>query len=295
MRDHLGEFGTVKRGCKIMGIAESTFYHQPCREEKQLKRDLILKDAIEKIHVDLPGYGYRRVREHLLREGLTVNTKRIRRVMKHFELFSCLKKWLRPRGVAMGKQLRYPNLIRGLKLSAPNQVWATDITFIKLMKEFVYLSAVIDIYTRQIVGWSVSKNLSHEFCLRSLEVAIRRRKPPEGIIHHSDRGVQYVSEPYVDFLNQHGFKISMSKVGTPEDNAFIEAFFKTLKYEEVYFRNYQTMKDVINNLPRFIDEVYNTKRLHSSLGYKTPDEFEREILTLNPADRPVQKIWGRAL
>ncbi len=278
-----------------MGIAESTFYHQPCREEKQLKRDLILKDAIEKIHVDLPGYGYRRVREHLLREGLTVNTKRIRRVMKHFELFSCLKKWLRPRGVAMGKQLRYPNLIRGLKLSAPNQVWATDITFIKLMKEFVYLSAVIDIYTRQIVGWSVSKNLSHEFCLRSLEVAIRRRKPPEGIIHHSDRGVQYVSEPYVDFLNQHGFKISMSKVGTPEDNAFIEAFFKTLKYEEVYFRNYQTMKDVINNLPRFIDEVYNTKRLHSSLGYKTPDEFEREILTLNPADRPVQKIWGRAL
>lgn len=278
-----------------MGIAESTFYHQPCREEKQLKRDLVLKDAIEKIHEDLPGYGYRRVREHLLREGVTVNTKRIRRVMKNFELFSCLKKWLRPRGVAMGKQLRYPNLIRGLKLTAPNQVWATDITFIKLMKEFVYLSAVIDIYTRQIVGWSVSKNLSHEFCLKSLEVAIRRRKPPEGIIHHSDRGVQYVSEPYVDYLNQHGFKISMSKVGTPEDNAFIEAFFKTLKYEEVYFRNYQTMKDVINNLPRFIDEVYNTKRLHSSLGYKTPDEFEREILTLNPADRPVQKIWGRVL
>lgn len=278
-----------------MGISRATYYHTPVRDERQLKRDLELKEQIETIHLELPGYGYRRVREHLKREGKTVNSKRIRRVMKHFELFSCLKKWLRPRGQAIGKRLVYPNLIRGLKLTAPNQVWATDITFIKLMKEFVYLSAVIDIYTRQIVGWAVSRNLSHEFCLKSIDIAVKRRKPSHGIIHHSDRGVQYVCEPYVDYLNANGFQISMSKVGTPEDNAFIEAFFKTLKREEVYFKDYATMNDVINNLPRFIDEVYNTKRLHSSLGYKTPNEFAEEVQKLKPADRPVQKIWGHAV
>jgi transposase InsO family protein len=278
-----------------MGIPRATFYHQPIRAERQLKRDMELKEKIERIHLELPGYGYRRIREHLLREDQRVNAKRIRRVMKRFELFSCLKKWLRPRGARLGKQLRFPNLIRGMKLTSLNQVWATDITFIKLMKEYVYLSAIIDVYSRKIVGWAVSRDLSHEFCLKALDVAVKRRNPPQGIIHHSDRGVQYVSEAYVDYLNARGFRISMSRVATPEDNAFIESFFKTLKREEVYFKDYETMRDVINNLPHFIDEVYNRKRLHSSLGYKTPEEFEEEVLKLKPASRPVQKIWGWAV
>jgi putative transposase len=171
------------------------------------------------------------------------------------------KKRLRPKGSGIGKKLVFPDLIRGLKLPAPNQVWATDITIIKLMKEFVYLGAVIDIYTRQIVGWAVSRNLSHEFYLKSLDIAVKRRKPPRGIIHHSDRGAQHVSEPF----------------------------------EEVYFKDYQTMTDGIKNLPRFIDEVYNTKRLHSSLGYKTPNKFAEAKSKLKPADRPVQKIWGYAV
>jgi putative transposase len=278
-----------------MGIPRATFYHQPIRAERQLERDMELKEKIERIHLELPGYGYRRIREHLLRENQRVNAKRIRRVMKRFELFSCLKKWLRPRGARLGKQLRFPNLIRGKKLTSLNQVWATDITFIKLMKEYVYLSAIIDVYSRKIVGWAVSRDLSHEFCLRALDVAVKRRNPPQGIIHHSDRGVQYVSEAYVDYLNARGFRISMSRVATPEDNAFIESFFKTLKREEVYFKDYETMRDVIKNLPHFIDEVYNRKRLHSSLGYKTPEEFEEEVLKLKPASRPVQKIWGWAV
>jgi transposase InsO family protein len=276
----------------MTGISRATYYETPLRDERQLARDLELRKTIEEIQTDLPGYGYRRVREHLLREGKAINTKRIRRVMKKFNLFSCVKKMMKPRGANVGVRLIYPNLVRGIKLSVPNQLWSTDITFIKLVKEYVYLSAVIDVYTRKIVGWAVSQDLSHKFCLKSLDIAVRRYEPAAGIIHHSDRGVQYCCEDYVSYLLKNGFQISMSRTATPEDNAYIESFFKTLKREEIYFKDYKVLGDVKDNLPRFIDEVYNTKRLHSSLGYKTPSEYESEVLKLKPADRPVQKLWG---
>lgn len=278
-----------------MGISRASYYHQPTKESLQIKRDMELRSKIEKIHVEFPGYGYRRIREQLLRDGITINTKRIRRVMKTYSLFSSVQKLFKQRGVRLGKRLVFPNLIRGKKITDANQVWATDITFIKLLHEYVYVSAIIDIYTRKIVGWSVSRDLSHKFCLEALQVAIRKYKPPPGIIHHSDRGVQYCCEAYVDYLKENNFEISMSKLGTPEDNAFIESFFKTLKKEEVYVKDYETMTDVIKHLPKFIDEIYNKRRLHSSLGYKSPEEFEMEMLKIKPANRPVQKIWGHVV
>jgi transposase InsO family protein len=278
-----------------MNIAKSTYYHKTFKEEKQRTRDFELRDSIESIHLEFPGYGYRRIREHLLRQGIRVNNKRIRRVMRTYSLFSCLKKMFKQRGQTLGRRLVFPNLIRGKLLTKPNQVWATDITYIKLLREYIYVSAVIDVYTRKIVGWAISQDLSHKFCLQALDLAVKKYKPPEGIIHHSDRGVQYCCEAYVDYLEQHHFKISMSKAGTPEENAFIEAFFKTMKREEVYVKQYETIKDVVKNLPRFIDEIYNERRLHSALGYKSPSEFESEVMNLKPANRPVQKIWGYAV
>ncbi len=275
-----------------MGISRATYYHQSVREEQQSLKDLELRGEIEKIHLELPGYSYRRIRHHLLREGKRVNGKRIQRVMKKYSLMSCLKKMVKTRGEKAGIKLYYTNLIRGMKINGPNQVWATDLTYIRLQREYVYLNAVIDVYTRKIVGWAISRDLSHKFCLQALELAVRKYKPPAGLIHHSDRGVQYACMEYVGFLQRQNFQISQSRLATPEDNAFIESFFRTMKKEEVYFKDYKTMSDVIKNLPRFIEEVYNTKRLHSSLGYKTPAEFEKEVLTMNPAKRPVQKIWG---
>lgn len=280
-----------------MGIPRSTFYYRQKNQirDQHLESDFELRDTIEKIHETFPGYGYRRVQKYLLRRGRRINCKRIRRIMREYELFTALKIWMRPRGTRTAICLRHPNLIKGMKLTAPNQVWATDITYIKLRREFVYLSAVIDVYTRKIVGWAISKNLNHEFCKRAMEVAIKRENPPEGVIHHSDRGVQYVCEPYVKFLLDNGFKVSMSAVGTPDENAFIESFFKTLKREEIYARNYLDMDDVLRRLPNFIEEIYNKQRLHSSLDYLSPVEFECKILKLKPALRPVQKIWGKAV
>lgn len=145
------------------------------------------------------------------------------------------------------------------------------------------------------MGWSLSESLTHDFCLESMRIAVTKEKPPKGVIHHSDRGVQYVLEPYVHYLLENGFEISMSRPGVQEENAFIESFFKTLKKEEVYVKKYQTVKDVLNSIPNFIDEVYNKKRLHSSLGYLSPEEYECKILSLKNNDRPVQKIWSRSV
>jgi len=183
----------------------------------------------------------------------------------------------------------HPNLLKKRRVRAVNQVWVADITYIRIRSSFVYLAAILDLYSRKVVGWAISKRIDTELCLTALQMALSDR-PARGCIHHSDRGVQYASADYVARLRQHGLKISMSRKANPYDNAFMESFYKTLKYEEVHLWNYETYEDVIERLPFFIEEVYNRKRLHSSIGYVPPIEFEANVLKLKPADRPVLNL-----
>ena len=241
------------------------------------------------IHRQFPGYGYRRIERALRREGLRVNAKRVRRVMKKFDLRPITWRRFVKTTDSNHNLPVFPNLLKKRSVAAINQVWVADITYIRIQSGFVYLAAILDLYSRKVVGWAISKRIDTQLCVSALEMAIDRRSA-RGCIHHSDRGVQYASTDYVALLKQHGLQISMSAKGNPYDNAFMESFNKTLKYEEVHLWNYETYNDVIERLPFFIEEVYNRKRLHSSIGYVPPTEFEDNILKLKPAERPVLNL-----
>jgi putative transposase len=171
----------------------------------------------------------------------------------------------------------HPNLIEELSINGINQVWTADITYIRICNGFVYLAVILDLYSRMVIGWGISKKIDRHLTISALDMAIRRRNPKIGVIHHSDRGSQYLCEEYTDKLRAHGFHISCSKKGDPYDNAWTESYMKTLKYDEIYMFNYETYLDVVENAPDFIEEVYNKKRPHSALNYLTPKEFENKI------------------
>lgn len=178
-----------------------------------------------------------------------------------------------------------------MTLDNVNQVWASDITYIRIENGFVFLAVILDLYSRKVIGWSLSKKIDRNLTINALQMAIARRKPPKGIIHHSDRGVQYLCYEYVDLLKENGFHILCSRKGNPYDNAWVESFMKTLKDNEVYMWHYETFIDVIERIPYFIEEVYNKKRLHSSLQYFSPEEFEQKLKTdYKDHNRPKLKL-----
>ena len=275
-----------------MKLASSSYYYQPVTDiETKQSSDTLLRDHIERLQQDFPGYGYRRLGRQLRREGIVVNDKKIRRVQRKYQLFPI--RW-RSFKIATTdsnhNHMVYPNLLAEKIVTGINQAWVADITYIRILKGFVFLAAVLDRYSRKVIGWAISQRIDAELCVSALSIALEQRQPPPGCIHHSDRGVQYACAEYITLLEQAQMQISMSRTANPYDNAHIESFFKTLKYEEVHLANYETYDDVLKRIPHFIQEVYKSKRLHSALGYLPPKEYEMAVQsTTNTAGRPSLK------
>ena len=259
--------------CELIGVSRSWYYARPGPEETT-QHDVELRDAIEHIVLEFPGYGYRRVTEQLRREGWVVNHKRVLRIMREESLLCQLKRRFVVTTDSGHSLETYPNLLAGIVLGGLDEAWVADITYVRLPTAFVYLAAILDAYSRRCIGWALSRWIDTRLTLTALEMAIESRHPPLGFIHHSDRGVQYAAGDYVERLQGVGARISMSAKGNPYDNAKAESFFKTLKAEEVRLKRYETFEEAEADIGHFIGDVYNTKRLHSSLGYLPPVEFE---------------------
>ena len=264
---------SIRQLCSSLQVNRRWYYARLAQGEP-VDPDVDLRDAIEQLILEFPGYGYRRVTHALVRAGWSVNHKRVLRIMREESLLCHLKRQFVPTTDSHHAFQVYPNLVKGLPVDAPDVVWVADITYIRLLSSFVYLAAVLDAYSRKCVGWYLSKRIDTHLALGALEKALAAREVRPGLIHHSDRGVQYASTAYVERLLSVQAQISMSAVGNPYDNAKAESFFKTLKQEEVYLKQYQTFEEAHTNIGQFIEDVYNTKRLHSSLGYLPPLEFE---------------------
>ncbi len=259
--------------CRMFEVSRSWYYERPSPEEKAA-RDVEIRDAIERIVLEFPGYGYRRVTKELHRRGWPINHKRVLRIMREESLLCQIKRRFVPTTDSAHALGTYPNLIKDTKLDGLDQVWISDITYVRLPTSFCYLAAILDAYSRRCVGWHLSPFIDTRLTLSALEMALTTRQPEAGLIHHSDRGVQYASSEYLARLEEAGTLISMTSVGNPYENAKAESFFRTLKMEEVYIKDYRDFEEAYENIAEFIEEVYNQKRLHSSLGYLPPVEFE---------------------
>jgi transposase InsO family protein len=258
---------SVRFLCRTLGVARSNYAYESRRD---LGAALSLRDAIEAIAVEFPRYGYRRITVELGRRGIVANHKHVLAVMRAANLLVQVKHYCRTTDSAHGLG-RFPNLIRNLAIVRPDQVWCADITYIRLPREYVYLAVLLDVFTRAIRDWELAADLSEALSLAALDRALTRRRPE---IHHSDQGVQYAARGYVGRLEAAGVQISMADVGKPTQNSFAERFIRTLKEEEVSLHDYQDRAEARARIGHFLEDVYMTKRVHSSLGYVTPAEFE---------------------
>jgi putative transposase len=270
---HRGLLPTT-RFSRMLGISRATAYRRPARASAS---ELQVRDAIQRIALAWPSYGYRPILHELRHQHFTAGERLVRRLMREDNLLRLRRRRkhgprYQPHGLAT-----YPNMARGLVVDGIDQLWRADLTYIRLRSGFVFAAVLMDGYSRRSLGWAVGETLEGELALTALRMALRRRRPAPGLVHHSDRGVQYASHEYVALLREHGIRVSMSRAGNPYDNAACERLIKTLKHEEIYLREYDDLADARRRIGHFLDDIYNHKRRHSALGYLPPAEFERRL------------------
>jgi putative transposase len=267
---------SIEQMCQLAGVSRAGFYRS-LQEQKPVEEDMEVRSTIQLVFAEHKRrYGYRRVSAELRRHGMLVNHKRVARLLREDNLLA-----VQPKAFAVTTDSEhelevYLNLASRMKLTGVQQLWVADITYIRLNREFVFLAVILDAFSRKVVGWELDRTLAARLPIAALEKAIAERKPPPGLVHHSDRGVQYASGAYVAVLRKHGMIPSMSRPANPYDNASCESFMKTLKREEIYANDYRDMEHLRENIAAFIDSYYNRVRLHSALGYKPPEEFEQD-------------------
>ena len=266
---------TIERMCELIHVSRASFYRS-LKEQRPAEEQTEVRSAIQQIALEhRRRYGYRRICAELRRRGMQVNHKRVLRMMRKDNLLALRRRRFVVTTDANHKFEVYLNLARRMKLTGINQLWIADITYIRLRTEFVYLAVILDAFSRKVVGWALDRTLANRLTSSALEQAIAQRRPRPGLVHHSDRGLQYARSEYVGILEQYGIVPSMSRPANPYDNASCESFIKTLKREEIYANRYDHLEQLRANIEGFIEEYYNRQRLHSALGYRSPEEFEQ--------------------
>ncbi len=265
-------------------VSRSGFYRFDEDGPGKPDADMELRDAIQRIALEWPSYGRPRITAELRRRGWVVNAKRVYRLLREDNLLCVRKrKFVVTTDSNHGRRV-YPNLAARMRLSGIDQLWVADITYIRLLEEFVFLAVILDAYSRRVIGWALDRTLEDELTLGALRMALSHRRVRPGLVHHSDRGAQYASNDYTELLKSRAIDISMSRKGNPWDNAVCESFIKSLKYEEVLRSDYRDLVEARRSITRFLQQVYNRKRLHSALGYRPPAEFERALLASKTAE-----------
>lgn len=264
--------------CKLVGVSRATYYRQrQPRATARRKDDLDLRDAIQKLATQWPSYGSRRIHAELKKAGRKVSRKRVQRLMREDNLLVLTKRKFVVTTDSRHGLRTYPNVAADLEVTGLNQLWVADITYIRLEEEFVYLAVILDAHSRRVIGWHLDNTLEDSLTITALQMALAQRPAGPGLVHHSDRGVQYASGDYTKLLRDHGITISMSRRANPWDNAACESFMKTLKYEEVHRTEYRNLAHARRAIGEFLEKIYNEQRLHSALRYVSPVEFERGL------------------